>query len=99
MIGYHSSNPKYRKVILENGLKALTGFSYKYNHGNEVMPAIFFSLTWKHRFISTYDDDFYKVNLLNVICIPDPKNIKHVMTYQSHILPKYFKIIYKGTGV
>jgi hypothetical protein len=95
---YHTSNPLYRDSILEKGLTAQTGWSYKYNHGEDVKPAIFLSITYENRFDSTYDDDVYEVDVTGLTIISDVKNKSHVLTYQNVISKECVELIYKGTG-
>lgn len=95
---YHLSNPLFRDKIKEEGLTAQTGWSYRYNHGETVKPAIFFSLTWENRFDSTYDDDLYEVNIEGIEYEIDPKNHHHILTYQELISPDKIKLIHSGTG-
>lgn len=95
---YHTSNPKNRISIERVGLISSVGWSYEYNHGEKVTPAIFLSTTYEARFDSTYDDDIYEVNVEGIYFITDKMNSSWVLTYQNNIPPSAIKLIYAGTG-
>ena len=102
MIGYHLSNPIFRGAIASEGLIPQTGESYKHNHGEDVKPAIFFSLSNSDDpsvevFDSTYDDDLYEMDLTDITLIQDRILKAHVMTYEKVPLDQ-IKLIHEGTG-
>jgi len=95
---YHKSSPANRKSILSEGLTVQTGWSYRYNHGEEVTPAIFFSYTNdEYAYDSTYEDDVYVVLIDDDTLVRDSKLKAHCMAFDNIPLCD-IELIYKGTG-
>ena len=103
----HKSNPKFRDIISNEGLKVRAGECYKIyaGYGEKCIPAIFAtnSINKRASFDSTYDDDVWEID---TEMIPDVKwykdkhyesSKKHIVTFEN-IPPKAIKLIHEGTG-
>ena len=69
---YHLTNPIFLDQIIQDGLKPMVGDSTILNHGEDVTPCIFLSLTYEDRFDSTYPED-----VLLEVNIPDDQKFEY----------------------
>jgi len=103
----HKSNPKFRDIISNEGLKVRAGECYKIyaGYGEKCIPAIFAtnSINKKASFDSTYDDDVWEID---TEMIPDVKwykdkhyesRSKHIVTFEN-IPADAITLKHEGTG-
>jgi hypothetical protein len=103
----HKSNPKFRDIISNEGLKVRAGECYKIyaGYGEKCIPAIFATNSTNKRasFDSTYDDDVWEID---TEMIPDVKwykdrhyesSKKHIVTFDN-IPPEAIELIHEGNG-
>ena len=91
---YHTSNPKFRKSILENGLMPTIGEQRCF--GNELLPPAIF-LCQIEAFNSCYDDDIYSVDIEIDKLLLDNAMPDAYYTLEPIDICK-IKIIHFGTG-
>jgi len=97
---YHTSNPKVRELIRDEGLKPMIGDSYALHYqgtGLEIRPAIFLC---NERYDSTFDDDVWEVNsdyLIEKTFADDGCFDGCEVTFDA-IPVEAIKLIYEGTG-
>jgi hypothetical protein len=103
----HKSNPKFRDIISNEGLKVRAGECYKIyaGYGEKCIPAIFAtnSINKRASFDSTYDDDVWEID---TEMIPDVKwykdkhyesRSKHIVTFEN-IPADAITLKHEGTG-
>jgi hypothetical protein len=103
----HKSNPKFRDIISNEGLKVRAGECYKIyaGYGEKCIPAIFAtnSINKRASFDSTYDDDVWEID---TEMIPDVKwykdkhyesSKKHIVTFEN-IPADAITLKHEGTG-
>ena len=103
----HKSNPKFRDIISNEGLKVRSGECYKIyaGYGEKCIPAIFAtnSINKRASFDSTYDDDVWEID---TEMIPDVKwykdkhyesRSKHIVTFEN-IPADAITLKHEGTG-
>jgi hypothetical protein len=103
----HKSNPKFRDIISNEGLKVRAGECYKIyaGYGEKCIPAIFATNSTNKRasFDSTYDDDVWEID---TEMIPDVKwykdrhyesSKKHIVTFEN-IPADAITLKHEGTG-
>ena len=103
----HKSNPKFRDIISNEGLKVRAGECYKIyaGYGEKCIPAIFAtnSINKRASFDSTYDDDVWEID---TEMIPDVKwykdrhyesRSKHIVTFEN-IPVNAITLKHEGTG-
>jgi hypothetical protein len=103
----HKSNPKFRDIISNEGLKVRAGECYKIyaGYGEKCIPAIFATNSTNKRasFDSTYDDDVWEID---TEMIPDVKwykdkhyesRSKHIVTFEN-IPADAITLKHEGTG-
>lgn len=102
---YHKSNPIFRNLIDEQGLKVMKGDSYScHSPEKECPPAIFGYVGDPDCYDSTYDDDIW---LIDTSEIPDHRwyidlevsgYIQSAVVTYENIPRRAIRLIYRGTG-
>lgn len=104
---YHTSNPKFREKIKQEGLKPQVGDEYflhwegeffndkKVTSKDDLIPYLFLS---EKPYDSGYDDDVWEVNINNASLQKDPANIEGAYVTTEKIPSENLSLIYEGTG-
>jgi len=103
---FHTSNPKFRDNIINEGLTPQIGDCYRLHYESwftsNMGPVVFLKLVEdkSEAWGSTYDDDIWEVQISRGITLFEDPSMEYPQVYTKEIIkPKNLKLLYKGTGL